>query len=240
METTVPQLKWPNKKGRWQSGNGRGKKGETEKERESLPAGRGVQVETSLDTVRLIQGQPSVPRTSRPFKSTVFWDSWQSILAIMLMKTQIYVVTIWMLGNDSTFFWYERLQVHAWVLQRWWSLSLSEWNKIASRVKIDHGVWRVNRAHEPSWNYYTCGILGLFDSCFLDKIKVHIFANCLLFWLYFGSLVWGISTDSFHVICQFKTKPHLQPLYKLMVQDAMTINCSISHCVCLIHKSLFK
>lgn len=106
METTVPQLKWPNKK---KKEDGRvevpeEKKGETEKEWKVLKRRRGGQVKTPGDAVSPVQGQPPLPRTLRPFKSTVFWNRWQSITAIMLMKTQIYVVTIWMLGNDSKFF----------------------------------------------------------------------------------------------------------------------------------------
>lgn len=50
-------------------------KGRDRGRRGSLTAGGGVKVETPRDAVRLVQGQPSVPRTSRPFKSTVFWDS---------------------------------------------------------------------------------------------------------------------------------------------------------------------
>lgn len=54
-------------------------KGEGEKESKVLWVGWGGGVgeasKTSGDALRFIQGQPSVPRTSRLFRSMVFWDS---------------------------------------------------------------------------------------------------------------------------------------------------------------------
>lgn len=52
-------------------------KGEIEKESKVLWVGWGVgeALKTSGDALRFVQGQPSVPRTSRLFRSMVFWDS---------------------------------------------------------------------------------------------------------------------------------------------------------------------
>lgn len=92
------------KKGRWQCGTGI-EKGKDSGRMKGLRGGVKEQVKSPGDAVRHVQGQPPIPRTPRPFRCMVFWDRWQSIPAAVLMKTQIYVVIMWMLRVIQNFDW---------------------------------------------------------------------------------------------------------------------------------------